>query len=166
MRIISVTKGATTPTSLSTTLGEAHQAPLKASHPGGRATKILYLERIKSHIDRARVHIRQGDRRVISPEAMLWVERAIPCATTNTLDVLRGIEGILARGIPPVPENPKELENLRSAFSQWHTRAKELWSRGDGRLLPRTAYQAADTNPMTATSAELKAAIVAIGGTL
>lgn len=164
MRIITVAPGSITPVSTQPEVQPSAQ-PLKARHPGERATKELYLGRIRTHLERLKQHLRNGDRRLVTPEAMLWVDRSFP-SKTNTLDVLRGIEMILSRGVPPLVENPKELARLRSAFTQWLSRAKELWARGAGGQLPRTAYSAADTNPETATIAELKAAIIGLGGTL
>jgi hypothetical protein len=168
MKIIQVKAGSISPVSTSAAtaaLSDPSDKPLRAKGIGQKATKSLMIQRIRGHLDRAKTHIRNGDRRLITPEAMLWVERSVP-SETNTLDILRGIEGILARGVQPLTENPKELENLRSAFAQWHQRAKELWARGAGGQLPRTAHDAARTDVTTANSSELRAAIVAIGGSL
>ena len=165
MRIITVQPGTITPVNAAKNLPCPSEPALRAKHPGERATKDLYLGRIKSHLDRLRVHLRNGDRKLVSPEALLWVDRSFP-SKTNQLDVLRGIEMTLARGVPPLVENPKELENLRSLFGQWLSRAKELWARGDGAQLPRSAYTASDLKPMEATIADLKVAIVGLGGHL
>jgi hypothetical protein len=165
MRIITVQPGTITPTTI-----PSHQeaAPaLRTKHPGERATKELYLGRIKSHLDRLRDHLRNGDRKLISPEALLWSDRAFP-SKTNTLDVLRGIEMTLSRGVPPLPQNLKEQERLRSLVTQWYQRAKELWAQGAGAQLPRSAYDAdlkLRKGIDSLTNQELGDLIVALGGT-
>jgi hypothetical protein len=168
MRIIKVKPGTITPVSIVPAKETVvSSTPLRAKHPGERATKDLYLGRIKSHLDRLRDHLRAGDRRLVSPEALLWADRAFP-SKTNTLDVLRGIEMTLSRGVPPLPQNLKEQERLRSLVTQWYQRAKELWSQGAGAQLPRSAYDADSKIRKgidSLTNQELSDLIVALGGT-
>lgn len=172
MKIIVVKPGTITPAQAPATIIPDAQAsaPLKATHPGGKATKELMLTRIKTHLERAKAIIKNGDRRVISPEAMLWVERAVPSASTNTLDVLRGIESTLSRGIPPLPENQQIRESALAHLSHYHQRAKELWAKGNGGSLPSTATKAAATlknlKLESLSVAEIHVLITALGGNI
>lgn len=170
MKVIIVPPGSSTPTTCPTPASiSAGDKPLKAKAPSNRATKALMLTRIKEHRERARIIIKNGDRRIITPEVMLWVERPMP-SDTNTLDVLRGIEHMLSKGVPQIPENPEVKEKLISNLNSWHMRAKNLWSKGAGGLLPPAAGKAsvflksAKANDLSIT--QIKGLILDLGGTL
>lgn len=168
MRTIIVNRGQVTPTTTTTPVTET-QAPLRAKSPKQRATKALMISRIKAAISRAQEHIKGGDRKLISPEAMIWVERPVP-SDTNTLDVLRGIKDILEKGVPPLKENPQLVENTRTQLAFWYQRAKDLWAVGAGGQLPRTAYDADHTlksEPLDKLSiSQMQALIKDLGGNL
>jgi len=103
--------------------------------------KELLFTQIREALDLGKVQLKRGNRRLLTPEALRWVERGTPPAKGTDLDTLRYIRDIL-KDIPPLEENLKELEVLRLAVTHWYTKAKALWKSGDGSLLPRTAYDA------------------------
>jgi len=103
--------------------------------------KELLFAQIRELLTLGQTQLKRGNRRLLTPEALRWVERGTPPAKGTDADTLRYVRDIL-RTIPPLEENLKELEVLRLAVDHWYNKAKALWKSGDGRLLPRTACDA------------------------
>lgn len=128
--------------------------------------KALILEQIRSHLTRGKTQLSRGNRRLLSAEALHWVERGTPPSASTDMDTLTYIRGLLSGGIPALEENKEQLEGLRLRAEHLCHQASLLWKRGDGGKLPATAapaYRVFTTTPVL-TSEELKTIISQLEG--
>ena len=131
-------------------------------------TKAAVFDRLTALRTRGRTQISKGNRNKIDPYALKWVEGPVPSKMTD-MDTLRGICWTLERGVPKIVDNPETVLRLQSQVRSQLSHAQDLWSRGDGRLLPRKAIDAAQSiksGDLPTEVTELQGLIKDLGGTL
>lgn len=105
-------------------------------------TRKALVSQIEKALERGRKHVQNGDKRVLSPSALQFVELGARVSSRTGTDVLRYLAKQLDEGIPPFIPSPALLKQSQDRLSAALKRARVLWSRGDGNMLPRTAANA------------------------
>ena len=130
-------------------------------------TKKAVFDRLTALRARGRTQISKGNRSQINPYALKWVEGSLPSKMTD-MDTLRGICWALEQGVPKITDHPETILRLQDQVKAQLAHAQDLWSRGDGRLLPEGATDAAlrAKRELPTEVTELQELIKALGGTL